>query len=304
MSHHHDHAADRGVPEDIGRAFALGIALNVSFVVVEAAFGVVADSTALLADAAHNLSDVLGLAMAWGATNVARRLPSKRHTYGFRRATVLAALANAVLLLVTVGAVAWEAIGRLSVPGAAQSGTMISVAAVGVAVNGLSAMLFVKGKRHDANVRGAFLHLAADAAVSATVVLAGVVLWRTGWNWVDPVTGLLVSGLILFGTWGLLRDALHLALDGVPKEVEIEKVHEFLGALPGVEAVHDVHVWAMSTSEIALTAHLVMPWGPCPPQFLAGLEHELADRFGIAHATVQIEPTGSPACARDAAGAV
>jgi len=300
----HNNANESSVPDTIGRAFAVGIALNVAFVVVEAAFGVRADSTALLADAAHNLTDVLGLLMAWGATTIARRVPSKRHTYGFRRATVMAALANAVLLLVTVGAVAWEAVGRLRTPSDAQSGTMMLVAAVGVVVNAASALLFMKGSRRDANVRGAFLHLAADAAVSAGVVVAGVVLWRTGWRWVDPVTSLLVSGVILLGTFRLLRDSVHLALDGVPREVEIEKVRAFLGALPGVDAVHDLHVWAMSTSEIALTAHLVMEWSACPPPFLAGLEHELADRFGIAHATVQIDPTGDAVCARDADGAV
>jgi cobalt-zinc-cadmium efflux system protein len=300
----HNHSNESSVPDAIGRAFAVGIALNVAFVVVEAVFGVRADSTALLADAAHNLTDVLGLLMAWGATTIARRVPSKRHTYGFRRATVMAALANAVLLLVTVGAVAWEAVGRLRTPSDAQSGTMMLVAGIGVVVNAASALLFLKGRRGDANVRGAFLHLAADAAVSAGVVVAGVVLWRTGWRWVDPVTSLLVSGVILLGTFGLLRDAVHLALDGVPKEVEIEKVRAFLGALPCVEAVHDLHVWAMSTSEIALTAHLVMPWSSSPPPFLAGLEHELSDRFGIAHTTVQIDPAGDPSCARDAAGAL
>lgn len=304
MSHAHAHAAEPGRPDDIGRAFAVGIALNVAFAAVEAAFGLRADSTALLADAAHNLSDVLGLVIAWGATTIARRIPSKRHTYGFRRATVLAALTNAVILLVMVGAVAWEAVGRLRHPADAQSGTMMLVAGLGVVVNAASALLFLKGRRHDVNVRGAFLHLAADAAVSAAVVVAGAVLWRTGWRWVDPATSLLVSAVILIGTWGLLRDALHLALDGVPKEIELEKVRAFLQQLPGVETVHDLHVWAMSTSEIALTAHLVMPWRPCPPPFLAGLEHELADRFGIAHATVQIDPSGDASCARDAAGAV
>ena len=298
----HDHAISGNGTMD--RRLWASAALNTAITLAELFGGLLSGSLALLSDAAHNLSDVLGLVMAWGATTVARRGPSKRHTYGFRRATVLAALTNAVLLLVTVGAVAWEAVGRLRTPSDAKSGTMMLVAGIGVVVNAASALLFLKGRRRDANVRGAFLHLTADAAVSAVVVVAGVVLWRTGWRWVDPVTSLLVSGVILLGTWGLLRDALHLALDGVPKEVEIEKVRAFLSALPCVEAVHDLHVWAMSTSEIALTAHLVMPWSPCPPPFLAGLEHELSDRFGIAHATVQIEPAGDPSCARDAAGAV
>jgi cobalt-zinc-cadmium efflux system protein len=267
-------------------------------------FGVVAHSTALLADAAHNLGDVLGLAMAWGASTLARRVPSNIHTYGLRRSTVLAALANAVLLLAAVGGVAWEAIQRLQSPGEPHSGTMMAVATVGVVVNGASALLFRRRGEGDANVRAAFLHLAADAAVSAGVVIAGAVLWKTGWRWVDPVTSLVVSGVVLLGTWGLLRNALHLALDGVPKHIELDKVRAFLVALPGVDAVHDLHVWAMSTTEVALTAHLVMEWTACPPAFLDGLEHELEEAFGIAHVTVQIEPSANHACARAAANVV
>ena len=303
MSHDHDHS-NAGKPDELGRAFLVGIALNLAFVVTESVFGVLAHSTALLADAAHNLSDVLGLAMAWGAATLARRAPSNLHTYGFRRSTVLAALANAVLLLAAVGAVTWEAIGRLRAPGEPHSGTMMWVAAVGVVVNGASALLFLRGRKSDVNVRGAFLHLAADAAVSAGVVVAGALLWKTGWRWLDPATSLVISGVVLLGTWGLLRDALHLAMDGVPRSVEIEQVRSYLLALPDVEAVHDLHIWAMSTTEIALTAHLVMPWSDCPPPFLAGLEHELDEHFGIAHATVQIEPSGATACARNQAGAV
>lgn len=303
MSHDHDYQSARK-PDELGRAFIVGIALNVAFVTIESVFGVLAHSTALLADAAHNLGDVLGLGMAWGASILARRPPSLVHTYGFRRSTVLAALANAVLLLAAVGAVAWEAIGRIHAPGAPQSVIMMSVAAVGVVVNGTSALLFLRGRRRDANVRGAFIHLAADAAVSAGVVVAGAVLWKTGWRWLDPATSLLISGVVLLGTWGLLRDAMHLALDGVPKSVELEKVRTFLLALPDVEAVHDLHIWAMSTTEIALTAHLLMPWTECPPAFLAGLEHELDERFAIGHVTVQFEPSKNNACARGRRGAV
>lgn len=282
----------------------MGIVLNVGFVGLETAYGVIAQSTALLADAAHNLSDVLGLAMAWGASTLARRAPSALHTYGLRRSTVLAALANAVLLVAAVGAVAWEAIGRFRVPSAPEGTTMMGVAVAGVVVNGVSALLFHKGSKSDMNARGAFLHLAADAAVSAGVVLAGLIVWRTGWTWVDPLTSLVVSGVVLFGTWSLLREALHLAMDGVPKSVELEKVRAYLASLPRVESVHDLHVWAMSTTEIALTAHLVMPWGDCAPSFLAGLEHELEERFGITHVTVQIEPADAGPCARSAEGAV
>jgi cobalt-zinc-cadmium efflux system protein len=301
MSHDHQPPAPSG---DLGRAFAVGIGLNLAFVVIEAVFGVLAHSTALLADAAHNLSDVLGLVMAWGASSLARRAPSSLHTYGFRRSTVLAALANAVLLLAAVGAVAWEAIGRFRTPSAPEGATMMWVAAVGVLVNGVSALLFRKGSKTDANVRGAFLHLAADAAVSAGVVVAGAVVWRTGWAWIDPLTSLVVSGVVLVGTWGLLRDSLHLAMDGVPRSIDLEKVRAFLLALPGVERVHDLHVWAMSTTEIALTAHLVVPWTECPPSFLGELEHELQEHFGIAHVTVQLEPSAGSPCARQAAGAV
>ena len=284
----------------LNRAFAVGIGLNLAFAAVETVFGLLARSSALLADAAHNVSDVLGLAMAWGASAFARRAASDRHTYGLRRATTLAALGNAVLLLTAVGAVVWDAIGRLRDPVEVQGGTMIAVAAIGVGVNATSAFLFWKGRRGDLNVRGAFLHLAADAAISAGVVVAGAVLWRTGWRWIDPAASLAISVVILLGTWGLFREALHLSLDGVPKGVELEAVRGFLASLPGVESVHDLHVWAMSTTETALTAHLVMPWTDRPPAFLAGLEAELSTRFGIAHTTVQLEPSGVAGCARDA----
>ena len=301
MSHDHQHEAPAS---DLGRAFLVGIGLNLAFVVIEAVFGVLAHSTALLADAAHNLSDVLGLAMAWGASALARRAPSSLHTYGFRRSTVLAALANSVLLLAAVGAVAWEAIGRFSAPTAPHGMTMMGVAAFGVLVNGVSALFFRKGAKADANVRGAFLHLVADAAVSAGVVVAGAVVWRTGWTWVDPVTSLVVSGVVLFGTWGLLRDALHLAMDGVPRSIDLEKVRDFLHGLPKVEAVHDLHVWAMSTTEIALTAHLVVPWPACEPAFFGELEHELHERFGISHVTVQLDGAAGRRCTRSEAEAV
>lgn len=293
----HDHQT-RVAPETLSRAFLFGIALNVGFVVVESVAGILAHSTALLADAAHNFGDVLGLVMAWGAFTLARRVPSDLHTYGFRRSTILAALANAVLLLAAVGAVAWEAIRNLRTPAAPDGVTMVWVAAIGVLINAVSALGFLKSKESDSNVRGAFLHLVADAAVSAGVVVAGLVVWKTGWLWVDPLTSLLVSAVVLIGTWGLLRDALHLSLDGVPRNIELDQVRSFLSSLPKVEAVHDLHVWAMSTTEVALTAHLVMPWSECPPAFLAGLEHELEDRFGIAHVTVQIEAPSERACVR------
>jgi cobalt-zinc-cadmium efflux system protein len=301
--HAHGHAHDHGHAKapSHNRAFVIGIALNVAFVSIESVFGVLAHSTALLADAAHNLSDVLGLLMAWAAATLARRPASRVHTYGFRRSTILAALANALLLIGAVGAVAWEAIGRLRVPAEAHAGTMMWVAAAGVVVNAVSAFFFhERGGAHahahghgDMNMRGAFLHLLADAAVSAGVVIAGLVLMQTGWRWVDPVTSLIVSVVILFGTWSLLRDALHLAMDGVPKHIDVEKVRAYLAALPEVSSVHDLHIWAMSTTEVALTAHLVVPWKSTPPAFLAGIDHALEEHFGIAHTTLQLEPLGS-----------
>jgi len=291
MEHKHDHGHDHAhAPDAMGRAFAVGIALNTTFVLVESIFGVLAHSTALLADAAHNASDVVGLLLAWGATAMARRKPSARRTYGLRRSTILAALANAVLILVAVGGVAWEAIGHLRDPGPVEGKTVIIVAACGVAINTISALLFIKGSKRDANMKGAFLHLAADAMVSLAVVIAGVVIWSTGLRWIDPVTSLAVSVLVLAGTWGLLRDATGLALDTVPNHIDPDVVRAHLLALPNVEEVHDLHIWALSTTETALTAHLVMRWTPCPPPFLTTLADDLRERFEIHHVTVQIEP--------------
>lgn len=217
---------------------------------------------------------------------------------------MLAALANAILLVTAVGAVLREAIGRFATPGEPEGVTMMAVAAAGVAVNGMSALLFSRGRHGDANIRGAFLHLAADAAVSAGVVIAGLILWQTGWTWVDPLTSIVISIVVLVGTWQLLRDALHLALDGVPSQIRIAEVRAYLASLSGVEGVHDLHVWAMSTTEIALTAHLVVAWPEAPPPFLASLERELMTRFGIAHTTVQLEPSGKSVCARAVDGCV
>jgi len=287
MGHDHEHHEEPTAP---GRAFALGIALNVGFIVVEAVFGVLAHSTALLADAAHNTSDVLGLGLAWGASVLARRRPSLRHTYGLRASTVLAALTNAVLLLVAVGGVAWEAIRRFGDPGSVEGATVLTVAAAGVVINAASALLFLAGRKRDVNVRAAFVHLAADAGVSLGVVVAGAVIWRTGWSWVDPAASLAISLVVLVGTWELLQEALHLALAGVPEHISFVEVEEYLRNLPGVAEVHDLHIWPMGTTEVALTAHLIMTWPVEPPAFLGELEHELRDRFGVHHATVQVEP--------------
>lgn len=286
-SHSHDHASPSG------NAFALSIGLNLAFVVVEAGYGFVSGALSLVADAAHNLSDVLGLCLAWGATMLARRKPSRRRTYGLRRSTILAALANALLLLFAVGAVSWEAIGRLRDPQPVAGKTMLVVAAVGVALNGLSALPFLRSKDNDANIRGAFLHLIADAAVSLGVVIAGVAILKTGWNWIDPAVSILVSVFILVSTWSLLRESLDLALDAVPGHIDPEKVHGYLSQLAGVEHVHDLHIWAMSTTEVALTAHLVMREGPSTPAFLAEVGEALREKFKIEHSTLQVEPLGA-----------
>jgi cobalt-zinc-cadmium efflux system protein len=288
VHHNHvGHAHEHGITP--GRAFAVGVVLNTAFVVVEAGFGLFANSLALLADAAHNLSDVLGLVLAWGAASLARRAPSARFTYGLRASTIMAALANALLLLVACGGIAWEAIGRFNTPAQTSGVVMMWVAAVGVVVNAATAALFLRDRTRDLNVRGAYLHMVADAAVSLGVVVAGGLILATGWEWLDPVVSLAIVAAILYGTWGLLRDSIALSLQAVPSGVEPAAVREHLAALPGVAEVHDLHIWAMSTTENALTAHLVMPAGHPGDAFLNTLCRTLAERFGIHHATVQIE---------------
>jgi cobalt-zinc-cadmium efflux system protein len=282
--HGHVHA-----PASFNRAFAIGIALNIGFVAIEAFYGWRADSLALLADAGHNLSDVAGLVLAWGAVFVGRLAPDHRHTYGWQRASILAAFANAILLLVAMGSLAWEAIGRLGTPAPTEGFTIIAVAAVGVVVNGITAALFMAGRATDLNIRGAFLHMVADALVSLGVVAAGALYLWTGWAWLDPVASLAIAAVIVVGTGRLFIQSLHLLFDGVPDSVDLAAVQAFLHAQPGVEDVHDLHVWAMSTSEIALTAHLVMPGGHPGDAFLNALTEALHDRFEIRHPTIQIE---------------
>ena len=283
MSEEHNHA-----PAEFNRAFAISIVLNTGFVAVEAFYGWKVDSLALLADAGHNLSDVAGLVLAWGGA-LAGRLPTdERHTYGWKRASILAAFANALLLLVAMGSLAWEAVGRLSHPSPAMGGTIMAVAAVGIVINTATALLFMRGREHDLNIRGAFLHMAADALVSAGVVVAGALaLWK-GWNRLDPVVGLIIVAVILVGTWGLFRQSLHMLFDGVPFKIDPGAVRPYLESLPGVRQVHDLHIWAMSTSQIALTAHLVMPDGPPGDAFLQDATHNLHDRFEIEHVTLQV----------------
>jgi len=302
---HHRHDHDDGhrhgpghvhVPADFGRAFAVAAALNLGLVAVQVVYGVIANSMALLADAGHNFGDVLGLLLAWGAYGLAQRRPTRRYTYGLRSASILAALINSLILLVATGAIAWEAVRRLFEPGPVAGATVMIVAALGIAVNGFSAALLLAGRKGDLNIRAAFLHLLGDAAVSAGVVVAGAVIYFTRWFWVDPAASLVVAGLIVWGTWGLLRQSFRMSLGGVPEAIDHAKVEHYLRTLPGVAEVHDLHIWAMSTTETALTAHLVRPDAGLDDDFLANAEDTLARRFGIRHVTLQIE-AGDRACA-------
>jgi cobalt-zinc-cadmium efflux system protein len=293
MAHDHHHAHDHGA-KDYSRAFALGVTLNLGFVLIEAVFGFLAGSVALVADAGHNLSDVLGLLLAWGAARLSVLKPTRRRTYGFRRSSILAALLNALVLLAAVGAIVWEALQRLIEPAPVATGTVVWVAAVGIAINTGTALLFLSGRKDDLNIRGAFLHMAADAVVSLGVVVAALGIMATGWLWLDPLTGLVIAVVITLGTWGLLREAVDLALDAVPSGIDREAVERFLSGLPGVQEVHDLHIWAMSTTETALTAHLVRP-GPADDALLAEAAHELHARFGIDHTTLQVE-AGDRSC--------
>ncbi|PZA10841.1 cation transporter [Rhodopseudomonas palustris] len=301
--HHHGPSATHGpgghshAPKDFGRAFAIGIALNVVFVIAEAAFGYFSNSMALIADAGHNLSDVAGLVVAWIAAGLSKRPPSARYTYGLRGSSILAALFNAVFLLLAVGAIGWEAIVRLLAPEPVAGTTVMVVATIGIGINAATAWLFASGRHSDLNIRGAYLHMAADAAVSAAVVVAGVIILFTGWYWIDPTVSLLVAMVIVWGTWGLLRDSTALSLAAVPPGIDPAAVRAFLAKLPGVTQVHDLHIWGMSTTEVALTCHLVMPGGSPGDPFLVDLAHELQDDFGIAHTTVQIETDPNTVCA-------
>ena len=291
--HSHDH-----VPKDYSRAFALGIVLNLAIVVLETVFGPLSGSMALLADAGHNLSDVLGLVVAWGGAAMARKRASPRFTYGLKKGSILAALTNALLLMIAVGAISTEAVRRLLDPEPAHAPTMIWVAALAIAINLATAMLFARGRKRDINVRAAFQHMAADAAVSAGVVVAGFLILWTGKAWIDPVVSLLVAGVILWGTIGLLRESVGMSLMGVPPGIALDEVSAALAGLDGVEAVHDLHVWPLSTTETALTAHLVAPAVEVTDDLLRLAQAMLHDRFGIEHSTLQIErePIGDSHC--------
>ncbi len=304
----HDHAGHAGhnhkpggghahAPANFGTAFAVGVALNLGFVAIEATYGFLANSVALIADAGHNFSDVLGLIVAWAASILARRKPSQRYTYGLRSSSILAAFINAVLLLVAVGAIAFEAVRRFSDPSPVAGWTVIIVASIGIVINGATALLFMRGSKGDLNVRGAFLHMAADACVSAGVVLGGFAILATGWLWIDPLISLLIVVVIVIGAWSLLRDATTMSLHAVPPGIDPQAVRIFLSSQPGVVELHDLHIWAMSTTETALTCHLVMPDGFPGDCFLAELADALRVRFSIPHATIQVETVREGGCA-------
>jgi cobalt-zinc-cadmium efflux system protein len=294
--HHHGGHSHAHVPKDFGSVFAIATALNLALVAIQVFYGVVAHSVALLADAGHNFGDALGLIIAWTAHGLAKLNPTARYTYGYRSASILAALLNSVILLVATGGIVWEAVGRFFQPGEVGGLAVMIVAALGIGINGLSAWLLMSGRGSDLNIRGAFLHLVGDAAVSLGVVVAGAAILATGWNWLDPAVSIIISGIIVWGTWGLLREAVNRSLNAVPSEVDPTAVAAYLQGLAGVEAIHDLHVWAMSTTETALTCHLVMPKGHPGDAFLRQLDHELHHKFRIAHPTIQIELGDAGAC--------
>lgn len=298
MAHHppgcsHDHVHP---PGNYNRAFAIGVVLNLGFVAVETVFGILADSLALLADAGHNLSDVVGLLVAWGASRLSRWHPTAKHTYGFRRSSILAALFNALILLIAIGGIAWEAVRRLGQPVAPDAGTIMWVAATGIAINAATALLFLSGRKADLNIRGAFLHMVADAAISAGVVAAGFLIAFTGRPWIDPVVSLAIAAIIFMGTWSLFRESLDLALDAVPEHIDPAQVAQFLSGLPGVVDVHHLHIWGLSTTNVALTAHVVLAQPDVDNARLVHIREELHRRFGIDHATLQMESSASGTC--------
>lgn len=289
MSQAHPHPGHSHGLANFGTSFAIGVALNVLYVITQIVFGFVAHSLALLADAGHNFGDVLGLLLAWGAIFFGKTRPTARRTYGLGRSSILAALANAILLLIAVGAITWEAIRRFSNPGEVGGKTVMAVAAIGIVINGATAFLFFSGRKRDLNIKGAFIHMAADAAVSGGVVVAGAIIIFTGWLWIDPIASLTINAVIIWGTWGLLRQSLSMALDLVPESVDAMAVRRFLETRNGVTAVHDLHIWPLSTTRTALTVHLEMPNGPVGDAFLHQLCENLHNEFGIEHSTVQIE---------------
>jgi cobalt-zinc-cadmium efflux system protein len=297
--HHHGGVGHAHAPADFGRAFAIGTTLNIGYVIVQVIFGIAAHSLALVADASHNLGDVLGLVLAWWAIYLTKRPATDQRTYGMRRSSIFAALANAIFLLIAVGGISWEAIRRFGDQSEVAGWTVIWVAAVGVIVNLGTALLFQAGRERDLNIRGAFLHMAADAAVSFGVVIAGVIILFTGWHWLDPTVSLLINLIIVYGTWGLLRDSFNMAMDAVPPGVNLADVRRYLQNIPTITDAHHLHIWALSTTETALTVHLVKPDPSDDDGLLRRINHELTERFGIGHATIQFERENMRQCQSD-----
>ncbi|OPX34472.1 MAG: cation transporter [Desulfobacteraceae bacterium 4484_190.2] len=291
MSHDHNHQIS-----NYNRAFAIGVMLNVIFVAIEAGYGVTAGSLALIADAGHNLSDVLSLLIAWGAALLATKPATEKRTYGFRKVTIMASLSSAILLIVALGGITWEAIGRFFDPKPVEGVTVIVVAAIGVVINTITALLFVSGQKHDLNIRGAFLHMAADAGVSFGVVVAGIIIMVTGWLLIDPLISLFIVAVILVGTWSLLRDSVNLAIDSVPKGIDMAGIKKYLTRLENVSQIHDLHVWALSTTEVALSVHLIIVDESLKNDFLPKLQQQLHDRFSIEHSTIQVERQDDGPC--------
>lgn len=289
MAHDHSHHHSG----NYNRAFAIGVALNVIFVVIEGVWGILAGSLALIADAGHNLSDVASLLLAWGGALLATKSTTRERTYGYRKATVMASMISALLLLMALGGISWEAVKRFANPAPVDSLTIIVVAAIGVVINTATALLFFSGQKQDLNIRGAFLHMTADAAISLGVAVAGIFIMVSGWLWIDPVVSLIIVAVIFFGTWELLRDSVNYSLDAVPRGTDIDGIKHYLAGLDQVEHFHDLHVWPLSTSEVALTVHLVVSNNAIDNAFLLTIQQHLHDKFGIEHATIQIESVRS-----------
>jgi cobalt-zinc-cadmium efflux system protein len=299
MSPDHNHKIS-----NYNRAFAIGIVLNVIFVAIEAGYGVAAGSLALIADAGHNLSDVLSLLLAWGAGFLASKAATEKRTYGFRKVTIMASLASAILLLIALGGITWEAIGRFFAPKPVDGMTVIAVAAIGVVINTITALFFVSGQKHDLNIRGAFLHMVADAGVSFGVVVGGIIIMVTGWLLIDPLISLLIVAVILVGTWSLLRDSMNLAIDSVPEGIDMAGIKRYLTDIENVSQIHDLHVWPMSTTEVALSVHLIIADDTLSKNFLSKIQQQLHDRFSIEHSTIQIERKDCGPCTLNKNGCV
>lgn len=284
MNHNHKHEV-----KNYNQAFAVGILLNVVYVLIEAGYGLSINSLALIADAGHNLSDVAGLLLAWGASILSHKAKTEKRTYGYRKATVLASLFSAILLLVAIGGITWEAINRIFEPQPIEGMTIIIVAGIGVVINTLTALLFIKDQKHDLNIRGAFLHMAADAGISLAVVLAGILIMYGGWLWVDPLISLFIAVVILLATWGLFRESINYSMDAVPQHIDNDGIKKYLESLTHVVAIHDLHIWPLSTTEIALTVHVVVDVNQIDNDFLSNVQHHLHDEFQIEHSTIQVE---------------